>query len=147
MNTPEKSTVNEWHNCQPGDVGVLVRNLKQETRRRDILRASLPVGLAACLLVGVGLFANSIPREPNYGGIVCSKVIEFGESYVLGLLNEVEAAKIALHLEKCEPCRDHMDDIRQELSASLDSKDREQVTLHADHHREFMSVPIIAQVQ
>ena len=72
--------------------------------------------VAAVLLVMAAFsgyyFVGVLPSaEPNYGGIVCSKVRELGQKNALGTMDSEETARVHAHLARCENCRQWMQEM------------------------------------
>ncbi len=103
-----------WDACPRGEVSQLVQGLHAQRKQQSIVRAAT---IAACLLlIGVvGLFAlpNSEPRQPNYGGIVCSKVVQHARAFIDGSLDAEIADRIRVHLGECKGCRDKINGMRE----------------------------------
>lgn len=113
MTTPPDNQ-KEWRDCEPGELQSLANQLRRDASQRRSLRAAVPIALALCLLIGVGLFSAFIPSEPDYGGIACSDVKKLSDDFVNGLLREADAARIKLHLKKCEPCQRYIETLREQ---------------------------------
>ena len=101
-----KTSQPDWAACKPGS---LVRYAAREQSRIKRRRITKAVGIVAVCLVAV--FATTAlvqpldtGLEPNYGGIVCSKVMSNSESYLAGTLDKDTNSKIELHLKLCPKC-------------------------------------------
>lgn len=129
---PAEDTSTRWTQCPPGEISGMVHSLKRKAR----LKRGRQVGALGALLVvsGIALWLwtppvnqplvpqAAVPRQrpgqPNYGGIVCSSVIEQAKPFLAGSLDEVTSARIRNHLARCPHCRDEIERIRREMKMS-----------------------------
>ena len=101
----------EWIPCPPGKLVKLAGQERVRQRRRFFVRAGSAVG-AFALATGAGWFAfrgRGKPSEPDYGGIVCSRILELAPQYMMGQLDPGVVKQIKTHLEQCAGCRNRLD--------------------------------------
>ena len=86
-----KETSNQdWNDCKPG---TLAQFAVREQSRIRVRRIRQTVGIASVAVVAVFVLMTVLPHigtllEPNYGGIVCSKVKASATSYLAGTLDQ-----------------------------------------------------------
>ena len=103
---PNGDNQNDWHSCRPGMVGQLVRNLQSRRQALIVQRRMVAAVLLMMAAFSSYYFVGVLPSaEPNYGGIVCSRVRELGQEYMAGTMDSAEAARVHAHLAQCEDCQ------------------------------------------
>lgn len=108
--THTETSLSDWEQCKPGSlVGYAARD-KSRKRRRTITKV---IGIASAFMVvffaSIALLQTaSTGNEPNYGGIVCSKVMHNSNFYLAGTLDKDTNSKIEQHLKLCPKCRSEM---------------------------------------
>ena len=105
---------NDWTACQPGALGRFASRQKSRNLRAKITLAGGMVSVCLLCVFAWNLFfpPTSSYKEPNYGGIVCSKVKAMGKAHLAGSLDEQTSRKIERHLTECGVCRSFMDRIQ-----------------------------------
>jgi hypothetical protein len=112
--TLSDSSQDVWQECEPGTLG---RYAVRAQSRILVRRITKGVGIATLCLMAVFAWTAYGPQinagaEPNYGGIVCSKVKSDSKSYLAGTLDPNTNAKIDLHLKHCPRCLAWMNQLR-----------------------------------
>jgi len=105
----------DWEECKPGS---LVRYATREQSRIRRRRMTKVIGVGAVCLVAVFttialMQPVSTGLEPNYGGIVCSKVMSNSKSYLAGTLDKDTNSRIELHLKTCPKCLSWISQLRK----------------------------------
>ena len=111
----------EWIPCPPGKLVKLAGQERVRQRRQFLVRAGSAVGVLA-LATGAGWFAfrgRGMPTEPDFGGIVCSRVRELAPQYMMGKLDPTVTQQIKTHLEQCVACRTLLESMQPKMSAHL----------------------------
>ena len=133
---------NEWQACPPGEVGRLVHRLQDRHRalatQRRMVAAVLLLMTACTGYYFVGVLPNA---EPNYGGIVCSRLHELAPQYMAKTLNADTSGRIQLHLAHCKSCRDKLNEMSMN-SASRVTRPHEEIALTAHNRHAHPAVVI-----
>ncbi len=101
-----------WDACPQGEIQGMVKSLELQRKNRRLQNAAF-IGGAMMVLLAVGMwlepqFAGE-PKEPNFGGIVCSKVQENLQAYLAKTIDPSLAEKIQLHLAECPHCQEKLE--------------------------------------
>jgi hypothetical protein len=129
---------NEWQACPPGEVGRLVDGLQNRNRalatQRRMVAAALLLMTAFTGYYFVGVLPNA---EPNYGGIVCSRLMELAPQFMAGTLDAEASSWVKTHLAHCKHCRNTlqaMDSKSMPRSASRVTLRRVEIAVTAHNH-------------
>jgi hypothetical protein len=126
---------NEWQACPPGEVGRLVDGLLNRNRalaaQRRTVAAVLLLMTAFTGYYFVGVLPNS---DPNYGGIVCSRLMELAPQFLAGTLDAETSGRINVHRKHCKHCDDKLNAMSMS-SASRVTRPHE-ATLVTAHNRD-----------
>jgi len=115
-----KNDQSEWTDCQPGDVGRLVNQMRSTSRRQQVRELAI-ITTASLLFVAAGLawYGVGVGAEPTYGGIACSEVMEFAREFVMGELGPEQAARVKEHLVHCKDCAAKIHKMQQKDSSPI----------------------------
>ena len=121
INTSE----DDWKECQPGAMSRFA--VRQRSR---ILRSRLALtgGIVSVCLISVLAWIAFVPqttnayKEPNHGGIACSKVKKMAKAHLAGSLDSKTSQMIERHLDKCGVCRSFVEQIRNRQAGPSKSK-------------------------
>lgn len=119
---PKIDNQNDWQPCRPGEVGQMVRHL--QVRRDAVVVQQRMVATALLMIAAFSgyYFVGVLPdAEPNFGGIVCSKVHELGQLYGTETLDSADAARVRAHLAQCGQCRQWMKAMMPKATDQADS--------------------------
>lgn len=99
-----------WKPCPPGtisDVAIELKNLDstQTFKRRAVL--------TFVAVAGAGLAYSFVPGRRRHDGIACEEIPGLARDYILGQLPPQQLAKMHVHLERCPPCADHVQAVRE----------------------------------
>ena len=111
----------DWEECKAGSLVRYAAREQSRIRRRRITKL---VGVVAVCLVAVFasttlLQPDDTGLEPNYGGIVCSKVMINSKSYLAGTIDKDMNSKIELHLKLCPKCRSWISQQRKSQASNV----------------------------
>jgi hypothetical protein len=109
----------EWIPCPPGKLAKLAGQECVRQRRHFLVRVGSVAGVVA-VAAGAGWFAfrgRGMTTEPNFGGIVCSRVRELAPQYMMGQLDPAVSQQIKTHLEQCVACRTLLESMQPKMSA------------------------------
>ncbi len=105
--TLEKQFNSDWQSCQPGDLRRFAHEQLATERREFLVKSSSLLG--GSLLSMAGLYAiyyqMTSEAEPDFGGIVCSKVRSNLSAYAQHQLDETLSETIRIHLSQCPGCQ------------------------------------------
>ena len=119
---PNSDNQNDWQSCRPGEVSRLVRHLQVRRKAVVVQRRKVAAVLLMMAVFSSYYFVGVLPSaEPNYGGIVCSKVKEFEQAYMAGTLDSAEIARVDAHLAQCGHCRQWQQDMMRKSTGQADS--------------------------
>jgi len=100
---------NEWQACPPGEVGRLVDGLQDRRRALAAQRRTVAAALLLMMAFTGYYFVGVLPNaEPNYGGIVCSRLQELAPQYLAGTLDAETSGRIDVHQQHCKHCRNKL---------------------------------------
>lgn len=110
----------DWTDCQAGEVQQLVQGLRATRRAKTFERRTTLAAVLVMVCVTSAWYAGVIPQsEPNYGGIVCSEVMQNGQKFTSKTLDEKTAGQIDIHLGQCEACRKQLENMQQDMRDKL----------------------------
>ncbi len=145
-----ETTQSGWSESEPGSLGRYAHREKARVRNR---RVSKVVGIAGifslCIFAWIAFAPQlSTMMEPNYGGIVCTKVKSSAEAYLAGTLDKDTSSKIDLHLKQCSQCLSFIKKIRNSQASSFRHQSNEKVW-HAQsaalRRERFFRLPVLAR--
>ena len=115
-----------WQECPPGTLANLAGRLRGRRRRRFLARLAVAplVLLAGATVTMIVLGKNDPPkRDTNPSGaslaIKCKECKQLLPLYLTHSLPPDQTEKMRVHLAKCRPCREVMEQMRSSV-ASLD---------------------------
>ena len=125
----------EWQACPPGEVGRLVDGLQDRNRSLAVQRRMVAAALLLMTAFTGYYFVGVLPNaEPNYGGIVCSHLMELAPQFLAGTLDAEASSRIETHRKHCKHCDDKlgaMESKSMSQSASRVTLPRDEISVTA----------------
>ena len=112
---------NGWSECEPGSLGRFAILEKSRVRNRRVTKMVGFTAILALCFVAWNTFWPSLSTsiEPNYGGIVCTKVLNNAKAHLAGTLDKPTSSKIDLHLKQCPRCLVVINQMRSAQASSV----------------------------
>ncbi|RUL87980.1 anti-sigma factor family protein [Tautonia sociabilis] len=98
-----------WTECPEGEFARLAARLRGRRRQRTALRASVAMVLVAGIAAWAVHGRLTGPREYQFAGIRCSRVLELAQLYAQGSLEPALARQVRAHVDQCPRCHERFE--------------------------------------